>query len=346
MPISAGKPARCIHVNNWYELSIMTTPDSQRINGQSNGVFVIAPTPFDTDGSLDLDSAKRMCDFFVQAGASGLTILGMMGEAGKLSAEESLQFAQTVLGHLDGALPVVVGVSSAGLDPMARLTDQVMSLGAAGVMVAPTPGLRTDEAIQRYFEQVCVRLAGVPVCLQDYPQALGVHFSAALLTDIFAACPDLVMLKHEDHPGLAKLSRFRALCEEKLNRRVSILTGNGGISLPQELSRGADGAMTGFAFPEMLVEVVRLYQQGAADDAETLFDAYLPMVRHELQPAVGLALRKHVLAQRGVIAHAALRSPAPTLNDQDIQELQALWRRLVRRLAELGRDAPSGSPAG
>lgn len=346
MPISLGSPVRRIHVTNCHGLPIMTTPGSQRINGQSNGVFVIAPTPFDTDGSLDLDSARRMCDFFVQAGASGLTILGMMGEAGKLSAEESLQFAQTVLAHLDGALPVVVGVSSAGLDPMARLTDEVMSLGAAGVMVAPTPGLRTDETIQRYFEQVCERVSDVPVCLQDYPQVLGVHFSASLLADIFLACPNIVMLKHEDHPGLAKLSRFRALCDAKLNRRVSILTGNGGISLPQELARGADGAMTGFAFPEMLVEVVSLYQQGKADDAETLFDAYLPMVRHELQPGVGLALRKHVLAERGVIAHAALRSPAPTLGQQDIQELHALWYRLVRRLAELGRDAPSGSPTG
>ncbi len=314
------------------------------ISGNTDGVLVIAPTPFHVDGSLDLDSARQMCDFFVQAGASGMTILGMMGEAGKLSVDESLSFAGTVLDHIGNTMPVVVGVSSAGLDPMVHLTEAVMGMGAAGVMVAPTPGLKTDDAIADYFGLVSQRMADVPICLQDYPQTLGVHFSASLLTSIFRDNPNIVMLKHEDNPGLAKLSRFRQLTNDAVDRRISILTGNGGIYLPQELARGADGAMTGFAFPEMLAEVVKLFQSGDADGAETLFDAYLPLVRHELQPGIGLALRKHVLAQRGVIAHAALRSPGPKLSTRDTDELMSLWYRLVRRLQELGRPAPAGSP--
>ena len=65
------------------------------------------------------------------------------------------------------------------------------------------------------------------------------------------------MLKHEDWPGLDKISQIRKASDAGL-RRVSILVGNGGLYLPQELARGADGAMTGFAYPEMLVEVVVL----------------------------------------------------------------------------------------
>jgi len=303
-----------------------------RIDGNSRGVFVIAPTPFKPDGELDLDSAKRMCDFYIEKGASGMTILGMMGEAPKLSLEESLAFTGTVLTHLDGKVPVVIGVSSPGMNLMADLSKAVMDQGAAGVMIAPPPTLKTDEQIFRYYEQCVALLGDTPICLQDYPQTLGVHFSAPLLVKIFKELPAICMLKHEDAPGLAKLSAFRVACEKEIDRRVSILVGNGGISLPQELARGADGAMTGFAFPEMLVQVVNLYSQGRTEDGENLFDAYLPLVRHELQPGIGLAIRKYILKERGAIAHDSLRAPGPKLTATDIAEVRGLWDRLEKRL--------------
>ncbi len=314
---------------------------SQLIDGHSAGVFVIAPTPFHPDGRLDLDSARRMCDWYVEHGATGMTILGIMGEAPKLAADEAIAFTRCVLQHLDGRLPVIVGVSHPGLDQLAALAAQSMDLGAAGVMVAPMPTLKTDDAIHAYYAQVVQRLGSVPVCLQDYPQTLGVHFSASLLARIFRDQPTIVMLKHEDCPGLAKLSAFRALCASVVGRRVSILVGNGGLHYPQELARGADGAMTGFAFPEMLRQVWDLFNAGQADAGETLFDAYLPLVRHELQPGLGLAIRKHVLARRGAIAHPTLRAPGPRLTADDIAEIDHLWRRLERRLAALAERAPT-----
>jgi 4-hydroxy-tetrahydrodipicolinate synthase len=139
------------------------------------------------------------------------------------------------------------------------------------------------------------------------------------------------MLKHEDCPGLAKLSKVRAG-----SPRLSILTGNGGLYLPQELARGADGAMTGFAYPEMLVRVVALHRAGRADEAEDLFDAYLPLVRHEQQPGLGLAVRKEVLRRRGAITSARTRAPGPSLSDADKAELTRLTYRLNRRLQDTG----------
>ena len=62
-------------------------------------------------------------------------------------------------------------------------------------------------------------------------------------------------------------------------RRISILVGNGGQHLMQELARGADGAMTGFAFPEGLVEIIRRWFAGDRESAEDLYDAYLPVIR-------------------------------------------------------------------
>ena len=93
-------------------------------------------------------------------------------------------------------------------------------------------------------------------------------------------------------------------------RRISILCGNGGLFLDFEMERGADGAITGYAFPDMLVDVVRLRPAGERDAAHDLFDAHLPLLRYEQQPGVGLAVRKYVLKRRGLLSSAAQRKPA------------------------------------
>jgi len=218
-----------------------------------------------------------------------------------------------------------------------EFTD-AMDAGAAGVMVAPAPGLATEERVVGYFAGLCARLGPeVPVCFQDFPQATGVHVSAATILRLTRELPQVVMLKHEDCPGLGKLNRVREGSGTAETPRMSILCGNGGLYLPQELARGADGAMTGFAWPEVLVEVVALTQAGRADEAEDLFDAYLPLVRHEQQPGFGLAVRKELLRRRGVIASARTRAPGPSLSGRDADELTRLTERLERRLAALGR---------
>ncbi len=305
---------------------------AQRLDETAKGVFAIAATPFTIDGGLDLASTGSLVEFYIECGVSGLTILGIMGEASKLAPDEAVAFTGRVLDTVAGRIPVVVGVSSPGLDPMTALTEKVMGLGAAGVMVAPMPGLNTDDKITGYFHAVCAALGDTPIVLQDYPPVTGVGFSAALLNELFADLPALKMLKHEDWPGLRKLSQFRAAEAAGARRRVSVLVGNGGLFLPQELARGADGAMTGFAYPEMLVRVCDMHAAGDAGGAEDLFDAYLPLVRFELQAGIGLAIRKEILRRRGAIACAATRQPGPKLDADDLGELDRLIDRLERRL--------------
>ncbi len=310
-----------------------------RLSEDTAGVYIISATPFADDGALDLDSADRLVEFYVEKGVSGITILGMMGEAPKLAPDESLTFLRHMLARVADRVPVVVGVSSPGLDNMARLAHASMEAGAAGVMVAPAAGLTTEDRLRSYFAQVFERLGpDVPVCYQDFPLSTGVPISAATFTRMVADHPQLVMLKHEDWPGLSKLSAVRREAEAQGARRVSILCGNGGLYLPQELARGADGAMTGFAYPEMLVEVVAKHRAGDSDGAEDIFDLYLPLVRHEQQPGFGLAVRKEILRRRGVIASAATRAPGPKLDAAGHAELTRLMDRLDRKLA--ARTAP------
>lgn len=314
------------------------------LDAAARGVYLITVTPFTDSGALDLASTDRMVDFCLDKGVTGLTVLGIMGEAPKLTAEESRVFVRQVLARVAGRVPVVVGVSAPGFAPMRELTESVMALGASGVMVAPPSTVRTDDQIAAYFEMVNETFskigpggAAVPWVLQDHPVATGVQMTAGVITRVLKNSPSCVMLKHEDCPGLNKLAAIRAACDKSEMRHVSILCGNGGgLFLPEELSRGADGAMTGFAYPEMMVDVCRAHESGHVERAHDLFDAYLPLARYEQQQGIGLAVRKHLLAMRGVIASAMARRPAPKLSAADVADIERLVRRQDRRLAELG----------
>lgn len=304
------------------------------ITQTTRGVFVISVTPFHPDGAIDWDSTDRVTDFYLGAGADGLTILGMMGEAPKLTQGESLDISRRIISRA-GAVPVVVGASAPGLAAVRELAVAVMDLGAAGVMVAPPGALRTDAQIYGYYGQIAGVLGPeIPVVLQDFPLSTGVVLSDEALARIIDDFPSIKMLKHEDWPGLAKVSKIRA-AEAAGQRRISILCGNGGGFLVEEMLRGADGAMTGFGYPEMMVDIVAQVTAGNEDRARDLFDAYLPLIRYESQPGLGLAVRKHVLARRGAIASASLRKPSGSLDAASAAEVDKLMERLALRLVAL-----------
>jgi 4-hydroxy-tetrahydrodipicolinate synthase len=263
----------------------------------------------------------------------GLTLLGIMGEASTLTPEESRAVVRRFLARAAGRVPLVVGVSSPDLGVLAALAADSMAAGAAGVMVAPKAGLVGDEAVVAYFASVFAALDhAAPVVYQDYPQSTGVVLTPAAFHAMVDAFPRLVMLKHEDCPGLAKLSRIRAEAARERRRRVSVLVGNNALYYPQELARGADGAMTGFSYPEMLVEVWERFVAGERERAEDVFDAYLPLLRYEAQPGIGLAVRKEILHRRGALASPTARASGAALSVEDHRELDRLIVRLERRL--------------
>jgi len=299
----------------------------------AKGVFTIATTPFLPDGSLDFDSLDRLVDAYVEKGADGLTILGMMGEAGKLTAAESIAVVRRVIARTD--VPVIVGVSLPGFAAMTELSLEAMDAGAAGVMVAPPQTLRTDAQIVGYYHDAAHALGPVPFVLQDFPLMTGVQIAASVILRIVDDCPTCVMLKHEDWPGLEKITTLRAASDAG-QRRISILCGNGGLFLLEELLRGADGAMTGFGYPEMMARVVAAFRAGDVDRARDVFDAYMPMIRYESQPGLGLAIRKYSLVRQGIISHPTLRRPGAGLTAATMAEVDTLADRQARRLTALG----------
>lgn len=302
-----------------------------RLDATASGLFPIAPTPFTPDGRIDEASIDTLIARYLKAGATGITVLGIMGEAPKLEPEESLHLTTRFIAGM-GDLPVIVGVSAPGLAAMRWLARAAMDRGAAGVMIAPPPSLRTDDQIIGYYRQAVEAIGtDIPFVVQDYPLTLTVQMTPKVIRQIVQDHPSCVMLKHEDWPGLEKISTLRGFETDGSMRPISILTGNGGLFLDFEMERGADGAMTGYAFPEMLADVVRLSKAGRRDEAHDLFDAHLPLLRYEQQQGVGLAVRKYVLMRRGFIASDAQRKPGSALSATARAEVDYLLARLAAR---------------
>ena len=299
------------------------------LTARAAGTFAIAPTPFHDDGQIDQASIDRLTDFYAEVGCEGVTVLGILGEAPKLDAAEAEQVAVRFVKRAKN-MQVVVGVSASGFASMRSLANASMDAGAAGVMIAPPPYLRTDDQIVGYFKQAQEAIGEIPWVLQDYPLTLSVVFTPAVIRKIVTDSPSCVMLKHEDWPGLEKISALRGFQKDGSLRPLSILTGNGGLFLDFEMERGADGAMTGYAFPELLIDVVRLSKEGKRDAAHDLFDAHLPLVRYEQQQGVGLAVRKYVMMRRGILASDAQRKPGGALTTTAKAEVDYLLSRLAR----------------
>ena len=288
------------------------------------GVFNITPTPFHEDGRIDADSVRRLTDFTRAAGVNGMTILGVLGEADKLTERERDEVMALTIEAAGPDFPICVGTTHAGTDGCIALSRRAQEMGAAAVMVAaPKLARPNDSALMRHYLAVAEAI-DIPVVVQDFPPAVGgITMSVELIAGLGAATPRLAYLKLEDEPSPMKVSQVRAA-----NPDITIFGGLGGMMFLEELRHGAAGTMTGFAFPEILVAIYRAWLSGDRDGAATIFYRYSPLIRFENQPRINLALRKHIYHRRGVIASPRARAPFAAVDDGTLADLDDLLTRL------------------
>jgi 4-hydroxy-tetrahydrodipicolinate synthase len=294
------------------------------------GVYSVLPTPFHDDGSLDHESLRRVIDLFIGTGVDGLTTMGVTSEVARLSDRERASVLETVVTHVNGRVPVVVGVTSDGLARSIDYSQHAQHIGACAVMVSPPRLARpSSDTVVSYYRALADATA-LEIVVQDYPPVSGFVMEPALLVRIAREVPTARAIKLEDAPTPWKTSRIR---ERADGLPLAILGGLGGVFLLEELHAGADGAMTGFAYPEALIDVVSAFRAGRLDEAAAVFFAWVPLMRFEFQDVVGMAVRKEILRRRGVLSSATVRQPAVRL---DATTLEALDRVLAHVRRERG----------
>ncbi|HTM24320.1 MAG TPA: dihydrodipicolinate synthase family protein [Vicinamibacterales bacterium] len=275
------------------------------------GVYSIIPTAFTDSGNLDEASQRRVVDLFIGKGANGLTALGVTGEVARLEEHERGKVLEVVLHHAAGRVPIVAGTSAEGTRTCVSYSRQAKELGAAAVMVSPPrmPKLNSAAVLAHY--KTLADAVDLPIVVQDYPPIAGFTMEASLLARIAKEIPSARTIKLEDPPTPFKTSR---ILEASAGTPVQIFGGLGGVFLLEELLAGATGAMTGFAFPEILVRIMQHWRAGEQDAAADVFYRAVPLMRFEFQEGIGMAIRKAVLQRRGALASAATRAPAGGLD--------------------------------
>lgn len=286
------------------------------------GVWNIVPTPFLPDGTLDTASIPGLVRFVRDTGVDGMTILGVLGEAGRLGDAERSEVLRAVIGAADGSIPVCVGVSHASTERAVANAREAQAAGAGAVMLAPPPLARaTDVAIRRHYLAVAEAI-DIPVVVQDHPASSGVQMSVELLLSLAVDSPRCGTIKLEEEPTPPKAGR---LVEGSAD--IAVLGGLGGEMLLEELRRGTHGTMTGFGFPEILVAIVRRFAAGDRDGAAAIFDRYATLIRFENQALLNLPIRKLVYQRRGAMAHGAVRAPGVAPDSGTVADLDDVLRR-------------------
>ncbi len=293
---------------------------------QLEGVYSVLPTPFTAAGALDEESLRKVVDLFIKAGVNGVTALGVTGEVARLDDAERRRVLDVVVTEVDGRIGVVAGTTAEGTRTCIAYSRDARERGATAVMVSPPRMIKLNsEAVVRHFNALADAV-DIEIVVQDYPPISGFAMEPSLLARIAREIPRARTIKLEDPPTPFKTSRILEACGET---QVRIFGGLGGVFLIEELLAGATGAMTGFAFPEILVKIVSLFRAGNIDEAADVFYRAVPLMRFEFQEGIGLAIRKEVLVRRGWISHPTVRSPGPSLNDDlraDLDELLAYLR--------------------
>ena len=288
--------------------------------GTFRGTWFVVPTPFRDDGSLDLDSLRRLVDAAIGWTIDGLTVMGLTSEATALSPQERTDALATIVASVRGRVPIVVGCSEPTADEVVGLVDQAREVGAAGAMVAAPP-LEDEEELPGFYAEVAKR-GELPLVVQDEPNATGVVMSSpVLLRSLEASGARTIKLEHPPTP--LKIAALLAARPD-----LQIFGGLGGAFALSELRRGACGTMTGFAFPEIMTAVREAVEADDLRAAGRLFDRYLPLIQVEAQPGYGVAIRKELLRRRGVFESARTRVPAPPVDAVTGRELDELFERL------------------
>ena len=290
---------------------------------QLEGVYSVLPTPFHPNGDLDELSLRKVVDLFIGAGVNGVTALGVTGEVARLEDDERRRVLEVVVDQVKGRIGVVAGTTAEGTRTCIAHSRHARAAGATAVMVSPPrmPKLNSEAVVRHY--KTLADAVDIEIVVQDYPPISGFAMEPSLMARIAREIPRARTIKLEDPPTPFKTSR---ILEAAADTPVRIFGGLGGVFLLEELLAGATGAMTGFAFPEILVGIVSSYRAGKVDEAADLFYRSVPLMRFEFQEGIGMAIRKEVLHRRGALASPATRAPGATLDRTTTEALDRVMR--------------------
>ncbi|MDO6732592.1 dihydrodipicolinate synthase family protein [Marinovum sp. 2_MG-2023] len=277
----------------------------------NSGIWPVAPTPFRTDGAIDLEAMKRVLDCLIDQGADGICILANFSEQFLLSDAEREILTRLSIEHVAGRVPVIVTISHYATQIAVERARLAKSLGAASVMMMPPyHGATLKGTPEQTFAQfAAVGEVGIPIMVQDAPMS-GVDLSVPLLVRM-ANEIEMVKLFKIECPRAA--DKLRSLVAEGGDAIEAPFDGEEAITLLADLDAGATGSMTSGMIVDQIKPVITHYHAGRFDEATAAYGRVAMVINHENRQC-GWQACKAAMVEGGVIASDFCRQPIVPLH--------------------------------
>ncbi|MCA0044851.1 dihydrodipicolinate synthase family protein [Celeribacter litoreus] len=290
-----------------------------------SGIWPVAPTPFNANGTLDLDGMRRVLDCLIDQGADGICILANFSEQFLLTDAEREILTRVSLEHVAGRVPMIVTISHYATQIAVERATFAKSLGADIVMMMPPyHGATLKGTPEQTFEQfAAVGEVGIPIMIQDAPMS-GVDLSVPLLVRM-AKEIEMVKLFKIECPRAA--NKIRALIEQGGDAIEAPFDGEEAITLLADLDAGATGSMTSGMIVDQIKPVLTHFHAGRYEEATAAYGRVAMAINHENRQC-GWQSCKAAMVEGGVIASEMCRHPVAPLHPAIRERLIGLLKPL------------------
>jgi 4-hydroxy-tetrahydrodipicolinate synthase len=290
------------------------------------GVFPAITTPFRPDFSIDHDALADHVRWLIDCGCVGIVALGSLGESQTLTSAEKIDVLNTCRRVLPARVPLVAGIAGLSTVECVDLARQSADAGCDGLMALPVYVYRGDWRETKAHYSAVIGATILTCMLYNNPVAYGTDVTPEELAELAKRHDNLHAVK-ESSGDVRRVTALR----ERLGDRISIFAGMDDMIL-ESVPMGAVGWIAGLvnAFPEESVQLFALARDGRFEEARTLYEWFLPLLRLDTVPKF-VQLIKFVQAElkRG---SATVRPPRLELDAGEQAEVRKLVReRLAHR---------------
>jgi dihydrodipicolinate synthase/N-acetylneuraminate lyase len=297
------------------------------------GVFPAITTPFLDSLAIDHARLEKHVAWLAERGCRAIVALGSLGEAATLGFDEKISILESCKRAAGDRVPVIAGIAGLSTSECVSLAQRAARVGCDGLMVLPPYVYRGDWRESKAHFSAVIRATPLSCMLYNNPIAYGTDVSAAQLGEL-AEHANLHAVK-ESSGDVRRVTAIR----EQLDDRLSIFAGMDDMIL-EAIPMGASGWVAGLvnALPDESVRLFEAARRGRWDEARTLYEWFLPLLRLDTVPKF-VQLIKLVQSEVGQ-GNAVVRPPRLEIEGAELAEVRALIQeRLASRQAALSRPA-------
>ncbi len=301
------------------------------------GIYTPNLVPFCADGSINESELRRMIDWLIEKGVSGLYPNGSTGEFIRLNFEERKRVIRIVAEENRGRVPILAGAAEANIAEVLEAARLYADLGCKAIsLTGPYYFKVSQESLEEYFREIA-RQTPVDIILYNIPQFAN-EISLPVLSRLAGDCPRIVGVKDSSRDFPRFVSTIATL--KKLRPDFSVLTGTEEILMPS-LVMGADGGTiaTSGVVPEVIMKLYRDTRAGDIAEARRVQLKLLELIEAMFAAPIFPEGFRAAAALRGFDLGTS-RQPLSRRERIDLRELQS---RIACILAECGFAEAAGA---